>query len=124
MRQDLAVFKQKPLALWIPETKGEIERGYASKPVRDGEGMLFLPGTIDENLAECFIPIKIAERAEPLDVVWLWRDRVNAFVTHYGGIVLGYGNSVLELPPGWCLTNKVRLGDLLARENGTQEKTA
>lgn len=123
MKQDLAVFKQQPLNLWIPETKDELERGYSLKELKEGEGMLFIPSLVNSEFRDCYIPIKLGGNARFLDVVWLFGGGVVAYATLYGGIILGYGNSVLELPPSWCLRNKVTLGDQLVMDNGTQEKT-
>ena len=107
MKQEFATFKNKQLLLHVPENRQEMEIGYKDIQIVDGEGMLFV---IDQ-LA--LIPISVGTPGKELDVLWFKNGIVHTMAVNLGGVIIAEGNAVLELPLGWAVSNKVKLGDRL-----------
>ena len=118
MRRELAVIGGVPLALDVPQDKAELEGGWKFK-TNGSDGMLFDIRRFSRTVP-IWIPIIVGNGVlEPLDVLWIDYGIVRALVTHMGGCLQGYGDSVVELPAGSIERYKIHVGSLVAFENET-----
>lgn len=107
MRRELVILAGIALEVAIPENRAELEAGWKLMPP-DAVGMLF---EIKPHAPfyPLWVPVKI-EGDNPLDVLWILEGEVESLVTLQSGCVQGYGDSVMEVPAGFCKEREIKVG--------------
>lgn len=112
MKRELAVLANHALEVAVPEDRTELEAGWRLMP----EGCVAMYFDLEHHapFRPLWVPVKI-EGDTPLDVLWLSEGRIEALVTLQSGCIQGYGDSVIELPAGFCSERGIKVGDRFVR---------